>query len=147
MQLPAALGGPLVVSLPTVLVQQVRAYSLQRQTENLCVKFSSSHMKKEKRNRSGQTDVTNGRTISLPISMCNRWQSSCWPHNPCDNYNQPQLVVLFMTELSFCWCPSTVSPPSRPWSILKCHPISVSISSALRPVTWPSYLAWQSFNS
>ena len=84
-----------------LVVQLVPAHSLRRQTENLCVKLSSSHMKC---NCSEQTDVTNRRTISSPISTCIRWWNSCRPHNPRHGYNQPQSVVPFMTEISFCWC-------------------------------------------
>lgn len=95
-----------------------------------------------KKNATAQNmDVTDEKTISSPISVCDWWWSSRWPfhlpypHTPCDGYNLPQWVVPVITTISFCRCTANVhqhvsaSPVHpqychqvNPWSLYKCHP-------------------------
>jgi len=73
----------LQVSVAAILVQPVSAYFWDREVKNLCVEFSSHHMKKE---------------------CCN-----CLPYllNPCEGYNVPQCSVLSYfpvhCKISFLW--------------------------------------------
>jgi hypothetical protein len=64
-----------VVSLPVgsvlvVLVHHTQAYSLEGQIENLYMKFSCHHMKREEWNVSEGQGLKDGRIISLSACMC-----------------------------------------------------------------------------
>jgi hypothetical protein len=137
MLLPAALGGPQRPCYSWFLPSRCQHIPYKHKLK-ICVKFSSSHMKTGKCNCSERTDVTNRRTISLPISMCIRWWNSCRPHNPCDGYNKPQSVVPFMTEISFCWC----------FHPLYCHQVMLAPYLNVTPFQFQflgPYVLWHAF--
>jgi len=71
-----AVGGPLHVYLASILVQPLRACSSEGRIRNLCVKFSSHHMKKKGYNCAKWPYQTNGETAfcSFPWPMAD-WVS------------------------------------------------------------------------
>jgi len=105
-----------VVSLPVgsvlvVLVQHVPAYSLQGQIENLYMKFSCHHMKRDEWNVSEEPGY--GRIIFSSTCMCDGWWGSCWPAFYLIHITH--VTVLFATMSGFvvfsltlqklpCWC-------------------------------------------
>jgi len=119
--------------------------------KNLCVRFSSHHMKIKGCNCWQWSGPTDGKRAFLSTSMSDGWTCSYWPsyqlcqHAPCDSYNLPHSPVLscscvhcgncllwmnhgYMSAGTHLSCPSTPQPSSHPWSLLECHRISVSVS-------------------
>ena len=125
--------------------------SLIRVNENLCVKFSSHHVKIKGCNCWQWPGLTCGKSAFLSISMFGSWPCSYWSscpncqRAPCDGYNPPQLPALSYSRThcdnGLLWvdheclsggtrlsCPSTPQPSSHPWSLLECHRVSFSVS-------------------
>ena len=105
-----------------------------------------------------------GKRAFLSTSMFDDWPCSYWPSYlhcqcaPSDGYNLPQLPALLCSHVHhdncLLWvvrecllggihlsCPLTPQLSRHPWSLLKCHHISFSVSRVWGPWTCPFYAA------
>ena len=135
--------------------------------ENLCVRFSSHHMKIRGCNCWQWPGPAGGKSPFLSTSMFDSWPFSYWPsylhyqHVPCDGYNLPQLSALSRSRVhrdncllwvdreclsagTCLFCPSTPQLLSHPWSLLECHHVSIIVSWVWGPWACPFYAVSQS---